>query len=77
LHEGLQQLPENLTKPLGKIIEDSQISTRRIATVLRVLQQVVTIELTTYHGNNQMIDIEAALHEELKLLATNEIADKQ
>ena len=37
----------------------------QIAAVLRVLQRVTAVKQTTYHGQVRMIDIEAALREEL------------
>jgi DNA-binding response OmpR family regulator len=51
---------------LAKIVKDSQLSTERIAAVMRVLKRVINAEPATYHGDVQMIDIEQALKEEMK-----------
>jgi CheY-like chemotaxis protein len=47
------------------IMKDSQESLLKIEAVLRVLQRVTRVEGTNYHGEIKMIDIEAALQEEL------------
>lgn len=51
---------------LAKIIKDSQLSTERIAAVMRVLKRIINAAPANYHGDVQMIDIEAALKEEMK-----------
>lgn len=76
LHEELQKLPSELRNSLLEIVEDCQISSRRITTVLRVLQQVATIELTSYYGDDQIIDIKEALHQELERLTNDGIIDR-
>lgn len=57
------QNPNSRTSP-DKIITDSQASVFRISAVLRVLQRITNAELTTYHDNDQMIDIESLLKKE-------------
>jgi len=72
---GLELLQENAEWRLkhdkaispDTIIEDSQTSVFRISAVLRVLQRVAKVELTTYYDDNQMIDIEEALKKELRV----------
>ena len=49
-----------------EVIRESQKSTRTITAVLRVAQKLMTIDLTNYYGDNSLIDIEAALQEELQ-----------
>lgn len=74
IHGGLELLQENAewtkkhenTTSPDRIIADSQTSVFRISAVLRVLQRVTNVELTTYHDDDQMIDIEAALKKELQ-----------
>lgn len=63
--EWLQE-PNSGTSP-NKIISDSQTSVFRISAVLRVLQRITNIELTTYHDDEQMIDIESLLEKELQV----------
>ena len=74
MHGGLEMLQETAewtpkansrTSP-DKIFADSQTSVFRISAVLRVLQRITNIELTTYHDGEQMIDIEALLKKELQ-----------
>jgi len=48
-----------------QMVQASRRSARKIGAVLRVLQQVTDANLTTYHGQIKMIDIEAALRDEL------------
>lgn len=55
--------PEN--SATTQIIKDSKMGTKKIEAVIRVLQRVSKAELTTYHGQVKMIDIEQALREEL------------
>ena len=49
-----------------EVIQESQKSTRTITAVLRVAQKLMTIDLTNYYGDSSLIDIEAALQEELR-----------
>ena len=75
IHGGLDLLQETAVWTLkkngrtspDKIITDSQTSVFRINAVLRVLQRITNVELTTYYENEQMLDIEAALEEELRM----------
>ena len=52
--------------PLRQIITESRNSAVKIEAVLRVLQRVTKAQDSTYHGQIKMIDVEAALQEELK-----------
>lgn len=64
LQETLQEeLPDHPT--LSKIMRDSRISADQIGAIIRVLQRVTKIQQTHYGGQVHMIDIEAALREEL------------
>jgi two-component system NtrC family sensor kinase len=64
LQETLQQgLPDHAT--LAGIIENSLASVAQIAAVIRVLRQITDVKRTTYYGRTRMIDIDAALREEL------------
>ncbi len=68
---GLSLIQESMPKmgedPLLKqVSQDSLASVRQIGAVMRVLQQVTKVQYSTYHGPIKMIDIEAALREELK-----------
>lgn len=71
LDGGLTLLQENLEQELGanptlaRVMRDSSASVNQIAAVLRVLKRVTAVKQTTYHGQTRMIDIEAALREEL------------
>ncbi len=71
LSGGLDLLQESLPAdlpdqaPLFEIIKDSRGHAEKIKAVLRVLQKVTNAQLTTYYGQIKMIDIEAALKEEL------------
>jgi CheY-like chemotaxis protein len=58
-----QDLPNHAV--LIKALKDSQKNANKIAAVLRILRRVTSVEQTTYHGQVKMIDIEAALKEEL------------
>lgn len=60
LHQEISNQPE-----LVNIITDSRASITQIKAVINVLQRVSDVQQTTYHGETKMIDIEAALHEEL------------
>jgi DNA-binding response OmpR family regulator len=67
---GLSLIEEEL-KPqaepkLLQIISESYDSASKIEAILRVLQQVTKAQESTYHGELKMIDIEAALQEELR-----------
>ena len=53
---------------LLKMLQDSQNSATQIEAVIRVLQRTTNPQQTTYHGQTRMIDIEAALQEELARL---------
>ena len=64
LQENLEQELRNNSK-LARIMRDSSASVTYIAAVLRVLQRVTSVKQITYHGQTRMIDIEAALREEL------------
>jgi len=58
--------PQLLADPaLAKTLHGSQASVAQIRAVLRVLQQVTNVQQTIYDGQIRMIDIEAALQEEL------------
>jgi DNA-binding response OmpR family regulator len=65
---GLDTLQKELVNNpnLLKIAQDGSNSVAKIEAVLRVLQQVTEVQRTTYHDKTHMIDIEAALREELK-----------
>jgi two-component system NtrC family sensor kinase len=64
LQESLQQeLPDH--PMLSRIVQDGQTSVQQIETVIRVLQRITKIQYTTYHDQICMIDVEAALREEL------------
>jgi response regulator of citrate/malate metabolism len=64
LQESLQQeLPNH--PMLSRIVQDGQTSVQQIETVVRVLQRVTKVQYTTYHDQTCMIDVEAALREEL------------
>lgn len=75
IHGGLTLLQENAEWlvnddeiPLpDRILVDAQSSVFHISAVLRVLQRVAKVELTTYYDDNQMIDIEKALEKELRV----------
>jgi DNA-binding response OmpR family regulator len=71
LSGGLNLLQENLQKELpnhstlSRIVQDGQTSVQQIETVVRVLQRITKVQYTTYHEQTCMIDVEAALREEL------------
>jgi hypothetical protein len=70
LQEALRKvLPQQAA--LAKMIRDSQDSTNLIAAVMRVLQRTTDAQPTTYLGQIRMIDIEAALHEEVARLESS------
>ncbi len=54
-----------LKKSSLQTLQDSRDSVTRITAVLRVLQRVTKVRQSVYHGQVKMIDIEAALREEL------------
>lgn len=60
---------------LLKALQDSQTSAAQIGAVIRVLQRTTQAEHTTYHGEIRMIDIEAALREEMARLQTQQSPD--
>jgi DNA-binding response OmpR family regulator len=65
LQESLQQ--ESLDRLLlAKIVQDGQNSIGQIETVMRVLQRVTEVRQTPYHNQTSMLDVEAALRQELK-----------
>lgn len=67
LKEALRkELPRQ--EALAKMVQDSQDSTDLIAAVIRVLQRTTNAQQSTYHGQIRMIDIEAALREEMARL---------
>jgi CheY-like chemotaxis protein/ketosteroid isomerase-like protein len=71
LSGGLNLLQENLQQELpnhpmlSRIVQDGQASVQQIETVVRVLQRITKVQYTTYHDKTCMIDVEAALREEL------------
>jgi hypothetical protein len=69
LRQQLSQQPALL-----KALQDSQASAAQIAAVIRVLQQTTQAEQTTYLGQTRMIDIEAALREEMARIKTQQKA---
>ena len=64
LQENLEQELRNNPK-LARIMRDSSASVAHIAAVLRVLERVTSVQQTAYDRRTRMIDIEAALREEL------------
>jgi two-component system NtrC family sensor kinase len=68
---GLTLLEESLPPQLvadptlAEVLHNSQTSVTQIGAVLRVLQRVTKVQQTTYNGQVRMIDIKAALREEL------------
>lgn len=66
LQESLEQELHNSPK-LARIMRDSSASVAYIAAVLRVLQRVTSVRQTAYDSRTRMIDIEAALREELAI----------
>ncbi|MCB0208082.1 MAG: response regulator [Anaerolineae bacterium] len=68
--EDLQnQLPDHTE--IIESLSDCENSITKIEAVLRVLQQITKVKLTTYHGKVKMLDIEAALQEEMQKLEQN------
>ncbi|MCB0197520.1 MAG: response regulator [Anaerolineae bacterium] len=64
-----QQLPDNAE--ILESLNDCEHSITKIEAVLRVLHQITRVKLTTYHGKVKMLDIEAALQEEIQKLEQN------
>jgi len=68
---GLSLLQENLqhdfpNHPLAsKVLADGQISVGRIEQVMRALQQITEVRHVPYYDDVHMIDVEAALRDEL------------
>lgn len=48
------------------VLRNSHSNVGKIAAVIRVLQRITDVQRTIYHGQTSMIDIEAALNEELE-----------
>jgi DNA-binding response OmpR family regulator len=69
---GLTLVQEAITKRefnynlLPQVITDSLASLKQIGAVMRVLQKITRVEYTNYQGPIKMLDIEAALKDELK-----------
>lgn len=69
---GLTLLQESIDQPirdanlLHTVARDCQANLRYIQAVMRVLQKVTRIQEADYHGQVKIIDIEAALKEELE-----------
>lgn len=78
LHGNIFLTQEDLLKHLPsdseifEALSDCDHSLAKIEAVIRVLQQITKVKLTTYHGKVKMLDIEAALHEELKKIELNQ-----
>jgi CheY-like chemotaxis protein len=64
LQESLQQESPNHST-LSRIVQDGQASIAQIETVIRVLQRITEVRQIPYHDHIRMIDVEAALREEL------------
>jgi CheY-like chemotaxis protein len=68
---GLSILQENLQSDfpnqpfISKLLADGQSSVNRIEKVMRVLQQITEVRHTPYYDGVPMIDVEAALRDEL------------
>lgn len=71
---GLALIGDTLQKPKAdlelviKVASDCLKSSRYIVAVINVLQQVTKIQDAAYYGDTKMIDIEAALREEIQKL---------
>jgi DNA-binding response OmpR family regulator len=71
LSVGLTLIQETLKEEssrqaeLATILHDCEASVTHISAVMRVLKSVTEVKPTTYYGRTQMIDIDAALREEL------------
>jgi hypothetical protein len=64
LQETLQQgLPDHST--LTATVQNGLSSVAQIAAVIRALRGITDVKQTTYYGRTGMIDIAAALREEL------------
>jgi DNA-binding response OmpR family regulator len=50
---------------LATILHDCEASLAHISAVMRVLKRITEVKPTTYYGRTQMMDIDAALREEL------------
>jgi len=50
---------------LATILNDCEASLTHIGAVMRVLKRITEVKPTTYYGRTQMMDIDAALREEL------------
>lgn len=75
---GLELCQELLCDPgtidrenMLQILANSQQSVRQIEAVLRVLNRLTNVELTTYHDTISLLDIEAAVQAEFNLLAAS------
>lgn len=76
INGGLTLMQENTTRPGGlstykpteTILHDCINSADRIQAVLRVMQKLTTVELTVYHEETQMLNIEDAVRKELALI---------
>jgi len=68
---GLGLIQESLPKEdldkalLYQVLQDSLANVRQIGAVMRVLQRITRVQDTSYHGQVKMLDIEAALKDEL------------
>ena len=73
---GLTILQENMNQPGGlaayasapTIFDDSITSAERIQAVLHVMQKITDFELTTYHEDIGILDINNAVQKELELI---------
>jgi DNA-binding response OmpR family regulator len=57
---------------LAVVTADSRHSLEHISAVLRVLRRIINVEPAAYHGEVQMVDIEQALHAELRRMKNND-----
>ncbi|MDR3578269.1 MAG: response regulator [Anaerolineaceae bacterium] len=68
---GLGLIQESLQKDntdtslLNQVLQDSLANVRQIGAVMRVLQRITRVQDISYHGQVKMLDIEAALKDEL------------
>jgi CheY-like chemotaxis protein len=65
LIQGTLQEQSSPQAELATILHDCEASVTHIGAVMRVLKSVTEVKPTTYYGRTQMIDIDAALREEL------------
>ena len=73
---GLTILQENMKRPGGlaayasapTIFNDSINSAERIQAVLRVMRKITNFELTAYHGDDSILDINDAVQREFELI---------